>query len=254
MPDTQRRDNRTVKNSPAEWLLARVTTADRAAAMMGDLLEVSARRSRFRFWTAYARTLIALTWRIPAALFAADVCRQMIFDLFHLYLRHTPAVWRTENGAPLFLLNSSGPLLACIMSTLWFALPYGVVLYGRRDRFVQLAMGVTLGTTVAFLVIPWASLLFAAVTLALVAAALISKPWRRPLEVLSWTAAAGILTLAATAGLKVTVQSWGGSERSLGNYAEILAFQGSLLVLALVCSRLHRLLLRQPPTRDSMPA
>ena len=77
------------------------------------------------------------------------------------------------------------------------------MLYGIRDRFVRLAFVVTLGTTVALLFMPWASILFAAATVALAAAALVSKSWRKPLEALASTAAAGILTFAAVDSLRV---------------------------------------------------
>jgi hypothetical protein len=49
----------------------------------------------------------------------------------------TPTSWRATVSPS--LLNSSGPFLACVMSTLWFVLPYAAVLYGIRDRFVRLA-------------------------------------------------------------------------------------------------------------------
>src|ERR1019366_5508664 len=124
---------RTSSPAIAEWLLARITDPTRAAAIMGDLTEMAATRGRAWFWTAYARTLVSFTWRIVLALFVADIGRQMIFDLFHLYIRHTPAAWRNATGSWLDLLNSSGPLLACILSTLWFVLPFAVLRYGRRD-------------------------------------------------------------------------------------------------------------------------
>ena len=89
------------------------------------------------------------------------------------------------------------------MSTLWFVLPYAAVLYGIHDRFVRLASAVTLGTTVAFMFMPWASILFAAATVILAAAALVSKSWRKPLEALACTATAGILTIAAVDSLRL---------------------------------------------------
>ena len=157
-----------------ESILALFASPTRAAAMMGDLTEMARTRGRGWFVAAYTRTLLALTWRIVLALFVADIGRQLIFDLFHLYIGHTPAAWRNATGSWLDLLNSSGPLLACIMSTLWFALPFAAVRYGVRDRFVQLTFAIAVGTTVAFLAIPFASLLVASATLALAAAAFLS--------------------------------------------------------------------------------
>ncbi len=241
-----------LKNSPTEWLLASIAGPDRAAAILGDLTEMASTRDRAWFWTAYARTLLALTWRIPVALLFAVVCRELIFDLFHLYIRSTPASWRSTVNPS--LLNSSGPLLACVMSTLWFVLPYAAVLYGVRDRFVRLAFAVTIGTTVAFLFMPWASILFAAATVLLAAAALLSKSWRKPLEALACTAAAGILTIAAVDSFRLHFHPLGQVQRAIAGNVWILAFQGSFLVLAVVCSRLHRVFLQQPPAGGSTPA
>jgi hypothetical protein len=53
----------------AESLLARLTTRTRAAAILGDLLELSATRGRLWFWTTYARTLLSLGWRTAPAAF-----------------------------------------------------------------------------------------------------------------------------------------------------------------------------------------
>ncbi len=48
------------KPTPAEWLLARLTEPERAAAIYGDLTEMAATRSRLWFWTNYFRALISL--------------------------------------------------------------------------------------------------------------------------------------------------------------------------------------------------
>jgi hypothetical protein len=233
-----------LKLSATEWLLGLIAGRTRAAAIMGDLLELAATRSRLWFFAAYARILFALAWRIVLALFVAEIGRELIFNLAHVYFHMTPPTWRTTHAPR--LLNQMGPLLACVMSTLWFVLPFAAVRYGLRDRFVQIAFAAALGTTVVFLFIPWASLLVAAATLILAATALISKNWRRPLEVLAWTAAAGLLTIAAADALRLHVHPLGHIEQAVARYVEMLAFQASLLVVAIVCSRLHRLFLRQP--------
>lgn len=235
--------------SLAESILALTAGRDRAAAIYGDLTEMAATRGQLWFLAAYLRTLFALTWRILLALFVADIARQFLFDLFHLYLRHTPAVWRDATGSFVDLLNSSGPLLACIMSTLWFALPFALVRYGRRDRFVQLAAAVAVGTTIAFLAIPWLSLFAAAATVALALAAFLSGRWRKPFEVLALTGAAGLLSLAAFTVLsRKFLSEHPAIFHSLGSHPGVLdvlvfSFQGSLLVVAIVCSRVHRKLL-----------
>jgi hypothetical protein len=230
--------------SPAEFILALFTGPTRAAAILGDLEELAQTRGRLWFAAAYARTLFSFTWRIVLALFVADIGRQTIFDVFHLYIRHTPAAWRHATGSWIDLLNSSGPLLACIMSTLWFVLPFAVVRYGRRDRFVQLTFAVAIGTTLAFLAIPFASLACAVATLALAAAALLSRTWRKPFEVLLWTGAAGLAMIAAANAVRLRFDFlFAHGHRVLIGNGFALLFQTSLLVLAIVCARMHTLLL-----------
>lgn len=237
------------KKPAAEALLALFAGQERAAAIYGDLTEMAASRGRVWFAAAYARTLFSLTWRIVLALFVADVGRELMFNLAGLYFRVTPARWRTTDGP--YLLDHTGPLLACIMSTLWFALPFAAVRYGLRDRFVRLTFAVAAGTTVAFLFIPWASLLCAAATLVLAGAAFTSSAWRKPLEVLLWTGAAGLLMVAVSSAIRFQLpRAFPGGHTLLARSVNELAFGGALLVLAFVCSRMHRLLLEAVnPTR-----
>ncbi len=241
-----------LKPSLPESLLGLFAGRDRAAAIYGDLTEMAAARGRLWFAAAYVRTLVSFTWRVVVALFVADIARQFVFDLFHLYMRHTPAVWRNATGSFVDLLNLSGPLLACIMSTLWFALPFAAVRYGRRDPFVRLTAVVAAGTTVAFLAIPWISLIAATATLALVCAAFLSSRWRKPVEVLAWTGAAGLLSLAAFTVLsRRFLAQHPAIAHGLGSHwlaldAIVFSFQGSLLLVAIVCSRVHRWLLERP--------
>ena len=47
----------------AEWILALVTTRDRAASTVGDLMEGSAARGVAWFWSGVFRTAAALLWR-----------------------------------------------------------------------------------------------------------------------------------------------------------------------------------------------
>lgn len=243
------------KTSSAETLLARLTDPTRAAAMYGDLTEMAATRGRLWFIAAYTRTLFSLTWRIVLAFEAAVVCRLVIFNLCGLYFHVAPPTWRTTD-AP-HLVNSMGPLLACMTSTLWFTLPFAAILYGVRDRFVQITFAIALGTTVAFLFIPFASIVCAAATLVVAVAAVLSSTWRKPAEVLAWTAAAGIIAVAAAYSAldaayssRLTVHPQAAIEPILINH-EMLTFHASLLVPAVVCSLLHRWLLQSPANRDA---
>ena len=51
----------------AEWILSLVTTPERAAATVGDLLEVHAAHGSVRFWVSVAATLCAHVWGDLAA-------------------------------------------------------------------------------------------------------------------------------------------------------------------------------------------
>jgi hypothetical protein len=230
--------------SPAESLLALIAGPDRAAAILGDLTEMAATRGHLWFWAVYGRTLLSLTWRIVLALVVATVGRQIIVNSFHTYTTHTDVAWRTTH-AP-FLPDHMGPLLYSIVSTLLFVLPFAAVRYGLRDRFVQLSFAVAVGTTVAFF-IPFASLTCAIATLAISAATLFSSTWRKPLEVLLWTGAAGLLAEAAVGAVDTVILSHHPAESTrhfFAHYGAMLIFRSSLLAVAFVCSRLHHRLLR----------
>jgi hypothetical protein len=83
----------------AESLLARLADKDRAAAIYGDLVELSATRGRLWFWTVYARTLISLGWRTPVAFVVAIVSMRVMFKavipwIFHsFWLTHRNRQW-----------------------------------------------------------------------------------------------------------------------------------------------------------------
>ena len=47
----------------AEWILALVTTRDRAASTVGDLAEGAATRGAVWFWSGVLRTAASLLWR-----------------------------------------------------------------------------------------------------------------------------------------------------------------------------------------------
>jgi len=235
------------KPSAAEWLLGCFAGRTRAAAILGDLTELAATRGRLWFWTAYARTLFSLTWRILLALVAATIGRQILVNSLHIHIWHTLATWDTSGQ---FLLNSMGPLLFCIMETLWFVLPFAAVRYGVRDRFVQLTFAVAVGTTIAFFFIPFASLTCAIAALALAAVAAISPNWRKPLSVLLCTGAFGWLAQVAVNAVDTAIISchpdwW--TSHFFRHYGGMMIYRSSLLAVAFVCARIHGLLLVTSP-------
>lgn len=50
------------KDSMAEWVLALATTRDRAATMVGDLMEGIGTRGRIWFWSSVLRSTLSLLW------------------------------------------------------------------------------------------------------------------------------------------------------------------------------------------------
>jgi hypothetical protein len=54
----------------AEWILALITTRDRAASTVGDLTEGAATRGSVWFWSCIVRTASSLLWRDIAAHYA----------------------------------------------------------------------------------------------------------------------------------------------------------------------------------------
>lgn len=241
------------RTSPTEWLLALFAGRDRAAAIMGDMTEMAFTRGKLYFWTAYIRSVGTFTWRIVLALAAAMAGRQILVNSFHDYMGYTPAAWRDAKGSWLDILNYCGPLLASIASTLWFILLFAAVRYGRRDRFVRLTFAVAVGTTLAFLCIPGASLLCAAATFALAVVAFASPIWRKPLAALLCTGAAGFLALVAVNAIDSALLShyptlW--TSHFFRHYGAMLIFRSSLLIVAIVCARMHKLLLAKPSSED----
>ena len=59
----------------------------------------------------------------------------------------------------------------------------------------------------------------------------------------------GVATLALINGLGLHRRQAAGSH-TLAGYASMLSFQASLLILAILCSRLHRRLLEPPASPD----
>jgi hypothetical protein len=130
------------KSTAAEWLLARLTTPDRAAAILGDLTEMAATRGRLWFWTAYLRTLIALGWRTPVAVLAAVVSvkylrRAAVHLVFYVIgFNHAPLVL-AGRYSHLAVFSSDVSLVA--LFTFWILLPYVAIRFGLRNRLTYLA-------------------------------------------------------------------------------------------------------------------
>ena len=179
------------KTRPAEWLLARLTTLDRAAAILGDLTEMAAIRGSLWFWTAYVCAVISLGWRTGGSAFLlALICRKFVFGPILLLLMYHPIGHMHAAGFPgvsnqikIITWNAMFVIAQCLM----FALPFAVVRFGWRDRLTQLVCVFSLIATAAYSLIPWFMDISGVLTALTVVAALLLPLWRRPLIILAAT-------------------------------------------------------------------
>jgi hypothetical protein len=222
----------------AESLLARLTDRTRAAAIMGDLTELAATRGRLWFWIAYTRTLAVLSWRIVLTLVVSMSLYQLLGNtVFHAHRQQVPQ----GPYLPMWLIFWFEPAFP------WFVLPFAVMLYGLRDRFVHLTAIVALGTTIAFLFLPQFSIAGVVIALALIALALLFSGWWRPATVLGGTLAFAFWCGSATGHLSMFLRSHDyipAYGHGITGLEPMLAFRGSMLASAYLCARLHRWLLQ----------
>src|SRR5277367_6580863 len=62
-----------------EWTFSRYTPADRAASILGDLLETAQTRGRIWFYVAATRVLLRMAWRLPVAWACAYALGSLLF-------------------------------------------------------------------------------------------------------------------------------------------------------------------------------
>jgi hypothetical protein len=236
------------KTALPEWLLARFVGNERAAVILGDLLEIATTRGRLWFWSAYARTLISLAWRTPLAFLCAYAFSGWIatngFMIINSLRRHflwnvhpyyPPAVWRIPLGDSILAL--------------WFILPFVLVQYGYRDRLTQLASAVFL-LTLPYFSLTGAGINFAGLaTAATILAAMCLNTWRRPMVVLAATVAPIVVAIILSPKLWYVLISRGYRFESPQLQRAMTLYRvGELCIAAIVCSFLYRRLLQKKPT------
>jgi hypothetical protein len=245
--------NSPTKTTAAEWLLARLTTPTRAAAILGDLTELSATRGRLWFWTAYTRTLIALGWRTPIAFLCAIVISRWTAEALFTTVRHlVPKLYgNNHHAAPHPIWQT--PLWDSLIALL-FILPFVIIRFGLRDRLTRLALAIFLLTT-PFYSLNSVGIAFAGIATAImIVTALCLRTWRRPMIVLAATVApAAVAQFFSGVAL---VFFWGyfgfrgpGWERAMTLYRWL-----EICIAALVCSFVYlRLLPDEPADLSTLP-
>lgn len=236
------------KTTPTEWLLARLTDPTRAAAIMGDLLELSATRGRLWFWTNYLRALISLGWRTGAPAFIlAFVCVRFMFGTVIRWLMNHRTPQLMDPG--LFGEQSRHVRMLCwnislvTAQFLCFATPFVLVRFGLRNRLTRLACALFLVAIPVYSLRPWIMDMSGVVTVLIIAAALIAPPWRKPLAVLVGMCLPAI-AVKATYLFLLPSDHYRHIPRLPSSWV-IVSDATSFAVAAIVCVYLHRLLLRQ---------
>jgi hypothetical protein len=134
--------------STAEWILCRVTTKERAASMVGDLVEIEKQKGLLWFWLSIARIALSLYWRRPLAFVAAVYAQLWIFNRFSV------EIWGIDSPHRMAYSTSFCRAINGAGIILWIVLSYAAIRYGFRDRLTQLAMGLT-GVVTLFIYFWW---------------------------------------------------------------------------------------------------
>lgn len=249
----------------AEWLLSRWTRRQRAAAIVGDLLEIREQKGALWYWLALAGAVLRLAWRPVVATVAGFYAGAYAFSFFQLaiwgvHVRHTPAA--DYAWTPAFSVLSGCGAIMCLV------LVYTAIRYGIHDRLSQLALVLT-ALSVPLAWWWWKPPVVAACLVCLVAAILLSflhRELRRAMPILGAVLGVGItgglLTVYAIDRFFLLMAETG--HREILMHPEIgwgivsLALITAALMMA-TCSRLHaRLLEKQDPESgvesDSLPA
>jgi hypothetical protein len=120
--------------SIAEWILRRLTSSERAASIVGDLVEIGERKGTPWFWFSFAAVVFSSVWRRSLAFIAALYAGTWTFSEFittadSIYSKHyLTGGWNLAFG-PLIFTGS----------TLWAVFFYAAIRYGFLDRTMQLA-------------------------------------------------------------------------------------------------------------------
>lgn len=181
----------------AEWILCRLTNSDRAASIVGDLIEQQ--RGTAWFWRAIVMVAGSLAWR-PAIAFVVSfytgMCTMGVFDMavYGIHVKHVPDVFPWE---PIFFCTT------LIGSALWTASMYALIRHGLRDDATQLAL-IWTGLITAFQYFWWQPVvLIACIGAAMftVATSVLQEKRRKVALVVFFTIAVASATRVAAYGL-----------------------------------------------------
>jgi hypothetical protein len=120
----------------AEWILRRVTAKERAASIIGDLVEIERQKGQLWFWLSVAGIVVSLAWRRPLAFLASFYVAGWTLYGFEMALRGINTQHRIPIGRPWAILFG---LLEFAGSTLCAMALFSVVRYGIQEHITQAA-------------------------------------------------------------------------------------------------------------------
>lgn len=170
----------------AEWIVGRFTNKNRAASIIGDLVELKLQKGSLWFWLSLAGVVLSLTWRRPIA-FVAAVLATFVWVWGYMCL--VVPIWRSHAyKLPEHSWMFASDVLGTIGTVLLMVLMYSAIRYGFRDGLTRLALVLTPIVAAAAVYCWWqyAVLAVSIVVGILVAAAYIANK-QRVREVLAFT-------------------------------------------------------------------
>jgi hypothetical protein len=137
----------------AEWILRSCTSRNRAASIVGDLIELRPQKGLFWFWLSVAGAVLRLLWRPAVSLVAAFCASNWVFSIFMTTLwgmrshHHLPA----SINIPGTIHDMHAEILFRILigtgESLWLILIYSALRHSTSDPPAQLAAALTAVTT-----------------------------------------------------------------------------------------------------------
>lgn len=123
------------KASVAEWLLAHVSTSQRASEVVGDLLEQ--KPSLMRFWVTIVRILVALTWRWVLGTSLAALSGLVVVAPYSLIVKSRWNLAHPQYGAQILAMYLA-------LAAVCFGTNTGLTIsrYGFRDRLPWMSASV----------------------------------------------------------------------------------------------------------------
>ncbi len=131
-------------DSLAEWILRLCTSRDRAASVIGDLIELRQRKGLPWFWLSLAGAVVRLLWRPVAALVAAFYANNWAFSIFQMTLWGVHSHHHIPDGPWAALLFG---ILSVTSASLCLILVYAAVRYSTLDAATQIAAAFAAVTT-----------------------------------------------------------------------------------------------------------